>query len=212
MVFPIVPIAAVAGAYLVLEAKKKLSGKRVAILGGRRVGKSTLIRFLSTGEVAEGRSLSEAPLATSKRGFSLVIDGKRTKFSVPRDLPGNNGLGLPKWHEEYRKADFVWYLFRADLIEQGDNNEIQRVRSHLDTFSGWNGRRGKATRKIVLIGTWADQSTRWRTNRAEFVDSVISAEPLKLGAVKLGNAPVIVGSLGSNSGAERLIKHLESNL
>lgn len=219
MPIPLIPVIIVAaviigvgGTIATRRIAKRLDGKRVAVLGGRRVGKSSLIRYLSTGDVATDPAEGNPGDAEESAAFGLKIGKKRAEFVVPRDLPGADGLGLPKWREAFSAADLVWYLFRADLIVQGDAKEIGEVRKHLEAMNGWRADMRSKGPKIVLIGTWADELPEWRDDPRGSLDSVRSAEPLKFGAVKLGHAPVIVGGLGSVEDAEKLVKSLANNL
>lgn len=195
----VVAVAGGAGALF-----KRLGGKRIALLGGRRVGRSSLLRYLSTGTVSEGAG----PNPVGRGGTTVCrpqIGGRRVKFAV--DVPQGGGLGLPSWRAAFMEADLVWYLFRADLIASEDPEEIDRVRKHLDLMGAWLASM-KRKPKIVLIGTRADEAAEWHADPQGFLDAVRLADPLKLGAVKLGNAPVIVGSLASDPDAEQLLENL----
>lgn len=209
MPIPLIPLAiaavvAVATAGGVGALFARLAGQRIALLGGRRVGRSSLLRYLSTGTVSGGAG----PNPVGRGGIMVCkpqIGGRRVKFAV--DTPQGSGLGLPDWRAAFMNADLVWYLFRADLIASEDPEEVDRVRKHVDLMVAWLASMKKKP-KIVLIGTRADQAAEWHGDPQGFLDAVRLAEPLKLGAVKLGNASVVVGSLASDSDAEQLLGNL----
>lgn len=209
----LVPIGAAAlSASGVIAARmlRKLPGKSVAILGGHQVGKSVLLRYLRTASVTDdGRSTIDPE---QQAVFELQLGRKKLKFTVPREMPSNEGLGHPLWREAFRKADHVWYLFRADLIADGDPDEVRRLRNDLDLLKQWRQPRASKPPRIILIGTWADRVPSWKTHPIDLLEKVRSADPLKLGAVKLGNAPVLLGSLVNDEDAKELVNRLKENL
>jgi hypothetical protein len=66
----------------------------------------------------------------------------------------------------------------------------------------------KSQPKVILIGTWADEHEAFRHGHAAFKELVRSAAPLKLGAVMLNHAPVLVGSLKTEGDVARMVKSL----
>jgi hypothetical protein len=204
---PAIAFAVVAAAGIVAHAVSvELKGHPLAILGRSGVGKSTLLRELqergSTGDVESGGA---SPFFLSDKG-----SGRRLKLHVRSDLPGSNGLGHAAWKSQVLASDFVYYMFRADLIAHGDKDEVQRVREHLDMLKTWMTTMGKpkSQPKVILIGTWADEHEAFRHGHAAFKELVRSAAPLKLGAVMLNHAPVLVGSLKTEGDVARMVKSL----
>lgn len=211
----IVPLAIGAAALLSVGAVtfalvKKLDGKHVAVLGGHNVGKSSLARYLLTKHVdIDASSKSGSILGTT---FELQVGKRKIQFSSPKVVPSSQGLGFPQWANAFRKADFVWYLFRADLIASGDSDEMSRVGSHISLMQGWRGANTGKAPKVMLIGTWADQLPAWPRDPDRVLDTLCLADPIKFGAVKLGMAPVVVGSLVDDASAKQLVKQIEKAL
>ena len=142
----------------------------------------------------------------------MPVGDRTVDFNVPKDIPGNDSLGYPMWKEAFKDADYVWYVFRADLMAVGDPTTISIVSDHLDALKDWVDKaRGKKP-KIILIGTFADLSPVYSQNLAEFRQSVASGESIKIGLVKLKNAKLVVGSLIREKDAISLIKNLSSHL
>lgn len=186
---------------------KRLKNHNVAILGASRVGKSALLAALQ--KPAESNNL---PATAGPLGGSFVMDvaGTELSFVVPRDLPGYSGLGGHAWKDAFQSADYVWYLFRSDLIAQGDAATIARVREDIGSMSDWM--KASRTPKITLIGTWADGAPKWDLDPEEFAGRVMTAPPIDIGQVKLRQAKVIVGSLSTSRSSARLLRELRRTL
>ena len=187
---------------------KKLSGKRVAILGRQQVGKTTLLHFLREGKVPEHSRNTVDPVEGGR--FTMEVGREAVGFDVPKDLPGNDGLGYADWKEAFTGADYVWYLFRSDLIAQGNDDEAALVKGHLDMFKDWMD--AGSSPKVILIGTWADQASEFHEDPERFKRVVGASAPIKLGAVKLSNAGLVVGGLNDNKHANTLMKSLGRRL
>lgn len=142
----------------------------------------------------------------------MEVERKPVDFAVPNNVSGNGGLGFPVWKEEFKRSDFVWYLFRADLIAQGDTATLEDVREHLDMFKAWLDS-GKSKRpKIILIGTFSDKAVTSEFSLEDLTHVVAEAAPIKAGVAKLNNAGLVFGSLASKRESAKLIKRLGGEL
>lgn len=197
-------------ALLIRRVVKKLAGKRVAIVGRQQVGKTSLLWVLSEGRLPDRARVTVDPDQGGQ--FSLTVGQATVDFAVPKDLPGNDGLGFADWKDAFSHADYVWYLFRADLIALGDVGEVALVKSHLDMFKDWMGPTPASGPKIILIGTWADKHPGFSEDSAGFKRAVASSAPIKIASVKLNNAGLVIGSLLTDKDARALVKSLERRL
>ncbi|WP_149982246.1 GTPase domain-containing protein [Pseudoalteromonas rhizosphaerae] len=87
-----------------------LKGKKLAVLGARGTGKSTLLHFLHNNELLiESRQTTLAkPVAENRfRLGDLQLDLKDTK-----DLPGGE-LAIRQWEKLHNESDYVIYLINA---------------------------------------------------------------------------------------------------
>jgi len=191
------------------KVNKLWAGKRVAILGRQAVGKTTLLSLLMGEDMSESRKTTVDP--TTGGTFEFQIGKKTVRFRVRHDQPGwapeNSYKG---WNEEFGDADFVLYLFRADLIARGDRGTVALVEQDLNQFKSWLSRTGAGVPapKIILVGTWADQSPDFARDAAKFTSRIRKARPIKLGAVKLNKADLVVGSLSAEEHSAKLIASL----
>lgn len=208
----ILALAALFGIGVPLAVKRfgeQARGKSITILGRQEVGKTTLLHFLSTGKLPDRRTRTPDPLPGET--FTLDIQGKdEVLFTVPKDLPGHTEPAYKDWKEGFESSDFVWYLFRSDLIVAGDTAEVKLVNEHLDHLVDWytDLRESKAKLpRVILVGVFADKDPSYGNDGA-FEDKVKATLVIRQNAVKLGKADIVIGSQESKDAAEKLIERI----
>jgi|GEM_PF-1861404 len=217
MPFPLIPaiiggvlllVAVVAVPAVVKEVRKLLKDKSVAILGRQEVGKSTLLHYLREGKLPHRRTRTPDPLPGGQFRLRLPGGGE-VRLSVPQDLPGHTVPAYKDWREAFESADFVWYLFRSDLIVNGDASETELVEKHLDHLGDWYAelQRRNAAPKVILVGVFADQDATYNDDGA-FEDRVRNSALISQSSVKLGKADIVIGSQASKDGAAMLVKRI----
>lgn len=186
---------------------KKLADNRVAILGDHKVGKSTLLATLSR----PSRSKELSTLTDRGGGeFTLEVGGKMVTFDVPADLPGANPLTSPDWKPAIQNANHVWYVFRADRVAKGDHRDLATIDAHLHFIEKWRSKSHPP--KVMLIGTWADADPGWSEDTGRFIRRVSETHTIKLARIKMGNAPLVVGSLSTEASARELERQIRKRL
>lgn len=188
---------------------KRARGKSITILGRQEVGKTTLLHFLSKGQLPDSRKRTPDPLPGET--FKLPLHGKgEVRFTVPKDLPGHTEPAYKDWKSGFESSDFVWYMFRSDLLVADDKNELKIVKEHLDYLSDWYSdlRDMNAARpRVILVGVFADKDTRF-SDDGEFESWVKAIPIIKQNAVKLGKADIVIGSQVSKSSAKQLVERI----
>ncbi|MDD2273245.1 MAG: GTPase domain-containing protein [Desulfuromonadaceae bacterium] len=133
-----------------------LKGKRIAVLGARGVGKTHLIKFLTSGSIPSEYKQTLAPeKAAAKR---LQLKDLDLKIKDTLDLSGDKAA-YAEWKELHNKSDLVFYLLRADGLMAGDVAVESRVREDLRHIGGWlKGLKDKsaARPRFFIIGTHCD--------------------------------------------------------
>lgn len=195
LVLPVIGAVALAGA-AVAAVTSKLPPKKVVLLGTPKSGKSSLLGALEPDE--DGI-------------VQLEVAGKSRRLYIKPGSDSRLGGGWQAWKDAFTQNDYVWYLFRADLVEQGDPAEIKRIGEHFASFSLWIKDDPKPPR-VVLIGTHADRSPRFVVDPAEFYSSVAADERIRFGVVRLNHARVIVGSLADVNPTKELLAVLAESL
>lgn len=210
MPLPLIPVVAgaialtgavTAAGVVMREARlaKKLAAGRVAILGRPGVGKTALLHAMQ-----KPSKPNMLPATADALGghFELEINGQMVTFSVPRDLPGDAGLGYTKWKHAFDQSGNVWYLFRADLVASDDHDELTAIKRDIDELASWMST-GHHPR-VLLIGTWADAAPDWTYHSRAVAGRVSHSDAIKAGLVKMHHAKLVIGSLRTIDAAERL--------
>jgi len=136
------------------------SGKRVAILGPRGAGKTTMHSWLREGSLPEVyRPTHQATKLGSAR--RVVESGRRAAkvtLKAGTDVTGDAMNDLTAWRSVIAQSDVTVYLFDASLLLAGDPAQ----RRQLMRDSGFIGReiadrrRDGRTRRMAFVGTHCD--------------------------------------------------------
>lgn len=218
MVWPIIiaiAIAVATVAYIYRDDIAEWGGKKLAVLGARGVGKTTLIRFLETGEIPESYEQTVGPESTERRRFRL----KDLKLNIKRsrDLPGGPQYG--EWKKLHDEADLVLYLLRVDKLMKNDTDYEARVRRDMEQIGGWLKDRPQPV-PFFLIGTHCDLTDLDLTTLppdeiGDYGDSV-GALPIIIECVQLAggaqHAKTVLGSLKSKKYTEVVVYQIFAQL
>lgn len=87
---------------------------------------------------------------------------------------------------------------------------MELVERDLNQFRDWlkKAGAGASVPRIILIGSWADRSPDFVKDAAKFTSRIRKAQPIKIGAVKLNKADLVVGSLSTEEDGAKLIASL----
>jgi len=110
------------------------------------------------------------------------------------------------------KADFVFYMFRADRLVAGDPEVGAELKTHFETMKLWLDQDKLSKPKIVLVGTFADRAQQMGFTEREVVDRIAALDVVKLGRVKLGKPELVLGSLVTPSTCARLVQDITDAL
>ena len=208
----IIAVATVVGGGVVLNWDKiliGLSGKKIAILGARGVGKTTLIKFLTTGSIPESYKQTVHPERVEKRRFQLRdLD---LKIKDTRDLPGGSDA-YAEWKRLYNEADLVFYLLRVDRLVERNVETENRVRRDMKQIEGWLKAKEPQSR-FFIIGTHCDLTDPDLTElsedkRGDYQDAVRALPVIQECVQRVGSdstVTVVLGSLKSREETEALV-------
>lgn len=188
--------------YLAREALlKALSGKRIAILGPRRAGKSHLIRFLSSGSVPE-KYVSTGGTTTAK-GRRIELEDLSLVLKDLADVPGEDFLA--EWKRVQSNADFTLYLFRVDRVLAGDGPYVERLIRDLGHIEEWTRERPTP---LLLVGTHADLDPAWDEEQPGlYVDrfhATTGVERMLARAGGTSRVTIVLGSMKDLPATEKL--------
>lgn len=185
-----------------------LHGKRLAVLGARGVGKTHLIKFLTTGSIPSEYKQTVAPEKAAARRFQLKDLDLKVKDTL--DVAGAKDA-YAVWKELHDQAHVVFYLLRADHLIAGDAEVEGRVRDDLRHIGGWLEARTPRP-LFFIVGTHCDLDTEFAGLSADkigdYVDKfrklpIVSELVARGGGA--GQAKVVLGSMKSVEDTEALV-------
>ena len=206
-----------AGGTIVLnwdEIVRQWSGKKLAILGARGVGKTHLLMFLTTGSIPESYKQTLRPEKAEGRRFQLrSLD---LKIKDTRDLPGGPDA-YGEWKELFDEADAVFYLLRVDKLTEHDAETEDRVLRDMRQIGSWFGGHRP---KFVIIGTHGDLTNPDLTalpknERGNYEDRIRALPVIQECVQRAGGghrAKVVLGSLKSRGETEALVFGIFSSI
>ncbi|MGB3403004.1 MAG: ADP-ribosylation factor-like protein [Microcoleaceae cyanobacterium] len=242
MVLPfIIGGAAISGAAIITyqqwqEIIRFLYGQKISILGGRQTGKTTLHTYLSEGRLI--KEYEQTVTNTKMPRVNLKIDDLKIRIREGYDVGG----GKPDrdtWRILFRESDIVFYLFRADHLDQEycDSSETrkcdcsktkERIPSDLDRIVQWIEEikkekssqyknpliKKQSSKKILFVGTHCDH-----INDYEKKIDILKYNDLvrrMTGIARSQNDEIItvvaLGSLRSKLEADNLVKNIFSSI
>lgn len=184
------------------------SGKKLAILGERGVGKTHLLTFLSSGSIPAVYKQTVAPEKTKPHRFQLKALNIKVKGGL--DVSGDKAA-YAEWKKLHDDADIVFYLLRADRLIAGDKQVENRVRGDLTHIGGWLQDR-QSRPKFFIIGTHCDLDPEFpggSDNKfGDYFDRfrglpIVSELLIRAGGAQ--HSKVILGSMQSRQGTEELV-------
>lgn len=185
-----------------------LKGKRLAVLGARAVGKTHLIKFLTTGSIPAEYKQTVAPEKTPPRRFQLKDLDLKMKDTL--DVSGDKAA-YAEWKELHDKADIVFYLLRADRLIAGDLEVESRVRDDLRHIGGWLEDPSSRPR-FFIIGTHCDFDSEFATHSqdkiGDYVDKFRRLPIINELVARAGGAQqtkVVLGSMKTVQDTEALV-------
>lgn len=215
----------VAGVILWDIIETYLKGRKIAVLGDNETGKTTLLKFLSTGVVPkEYKPTINVETVEKIRLSDLDLELSEFILKETKDVYGSR-LSMGKWKELFIRADLVLYLVRADSILNQDTTRENRIRGDFKTIKNWLDERKTNPPYFFIIGTFADKIKGWPTSPEDTkelqplierfrgndtirqITAIISSTK---GASKAEN--VLIGSLKDNESAIDLVLTLFSQL
>lgn len=129
-----------------------LRGKKLAVLGARGVGKTHIIKFLTSGSIPAEYKQTVAPEKSAARRFQLRELDLRIKETL--DVSGDKAA-YAEWRDLQRGSDVVFYLLRADQLIDGDKKVEERVLEDLRHIGEWL-KASSPRPQLFIIGTHCD--------------------------------------------------------
>lgn len=131
----------------------RFRGKRIAVLGPRASGKTTLITFLLNGELPEEYFATPKPEKIAGKKVRLGSLALTVKAVI--DVPGD-AQSHAEWERQYDVADIAMYMVDASKIYAGDDTYIRLVTGEMRHIGEWLESRKQKPPKFFLVATHCD--------------------------------------------------------
>lgn len=182
----------------VYDSVHKQGGVVVSVVGPRRVGKTSLWRFLIEGAELP---IDYVPTQTARsENFEAKgeVDGRA--WILRLDDLGGEPRQVAQWSksEVARKSDWIWFLTSAVHLADDDSCERVEIMARSLAIQDLNA-------QYIVVVTHADLDKAFDGTRPESLSVAAGVKKLS----RILNAPhIVVGSLDSNTNAERLTQQL----
>lgn len=204
----------IGGAFFTNWTKIKIlfRGKKIAVLGPRSSGKTTLLQFLVTGELPREYIQTGKPEKLSGRMYKLEDLELIIKDTL--DVPGDK-LSHTEWERLCQEADIVCYLVDASKLHKADQDYQKNAQEDVRHIRAWHQARKSAPPKFCLVATHCDlipdYSSLPRDRKADFSDEFWKKDSLQR-IINLGGGSgyvkCVLGSLKDRTNTEILVGNI----
>jgi GTPase SAR1 family protein len=185
-----------------------INGKKIAVLGARNTGKTTLFNYITTGTLTEKYNQTVIPEETKKRRFKL--HGRDIKIKKSRDVGGSKD-DYRQWKAQLVESDLVFYLVRADKLFNKDLDMEKRIEDDLHQIRLWI-QESKSPPVVLIIGTHCDLDPNFKSiesnNRGDYVDRFKQLPSVRNMTLLASDARMVLGSLKNEQLADDLISQI----
>ena len=210
MVLPAIPVAlgvaTLAGiGGIGYFTKKWWSSKRIAVLGGRGVGKTTFINYLETKKVKSGFEQTDLELYPA---LTVKIEGVTLRISSGYDV-GGSSMQHGEWRKQVLEADIIFYILDISRILKRDSDYIESTKSDIDAIK--NEIRQRKNIQVFLIASHIDKLKDDGYTAKKLEDKINKNQVIQIAMISFGGSDyckVVTGSLKDTQSAETLMKKI----
>ena len=180
------------------------SGKRITVLGGRGVGKTTFLHYLKTQKI---KSSSEQTHIENYQSMTVKVDNISLHIKEGQDVGGSQSQH-GEWRKQIQEADILFYLMDISKILAKDKRYIDNVKKDITAIQGEIEKRQDKI-AVFLIANHADKCDEYTSNLAKFEEKVNKNQTVETVVIEFGgddHCRVIIGSLKDEYHAEKLLK------
>jgi len=172
-------------------------GKRIAILGAKSTGKTTLHNFLTNGELKGGTGIEDTK--------SNVLKLNDLKFYIKsfKDITGSEDF-VNVWADFIKDSDFTFYMIDSSKIFNNDYSYIKLVEKQLSLI-GDCYEKLKRNDKVSIICVFSDKVQKFIDNKEQFEQQM---KTLLARASLHVNSFIFVGSLVNDDYKQKLVYDL----
>ncbi|NJN24022.1 MAG: GTPase domain-containing protein [Acaryochloridaceae cyanobacterium RL_2_7] len=111
-----------------------LKGKKIAVLGARAVGKTTLLKYLEKGILIERykQTLDKQEVERTR----IKLGDLDIRLKKTDDVSGDKAA-YGVWKKLFEEADLIFYIVRTDMLLRHDSSTEKRAEDDLRQIQGW---------------------------------------------------------------------------
>ncbi|MGQ9951319.1 ADP-ribosylation factor-like protein [Pseudomonas aeruginosa] len=179
-----------------------LKGKKVAVLGARGVGKTTLLGFLSKGELPS--EYIQTLVTESVKGNRFSMADLKLDLKETSDVSGGHDA-VEEWRRIHNASEIILYLVNASDLDR------RRLERDLGKIESWRKECAKKPKLLVIV-THLDLDPEYvktpSSKRGDYRDRFVK-EHMDAGLSGLSERPqIIMGSLKDRDSAARVVADL----
>ncbi|QSV63916.1 MAG: hypothetical protein HEQ26_15320 [Dolichospermum sp. DL01] len=125
-----------------------LTGKKLAVLGDKGTGKTTLLNYLIKKVLSQGYYQTRYVHDTDEQRFYL--NDKWISLKKSKDVGGDTSFH-DEWEKLFKESDLIFYMVRSNLLINDDPETNNRVKDDLELIQGWRNKYDSNNRKKLLI-------------------------------------------------------------
>lgn len=183
-----------------------LKGKKIAVLGARAVGKTTLLKYLEKGILIERykQTLNKQEVERIKLSDLDILLKKTDDVSGSKDAYG-------VWKKLFEEADLILYIVRTDMLLKHDSSTEKRAEDDLEQIQRWI-KDFQSKKQFFIVGNHWDTDPVFKNltpdKRGNYEDRFRALPVVRRMTQLAGGAAtvkVVLGSLATEKDANELI-------
>ena len=185
-------------------------GKTIAVLGTNRVGKTTLIKFLTEGWLPKAYKTTRGTERT--KGERYRLKDLDLKLSKSKDVSGHE-RARDQWAVLVKNAEVLIYIVFADKLLANHAETVGRIEADMRLLRQWV-QEAPNLKQCFIVGNFADNIPGFRSMGADDLveledrfqkhETIIQAS-MSLRTKEAPVVPVIVGSMASIEDTQDLV-------
>lgn len=174
-----------------------LKGKKIAVLGARAVGKTTLLKYMEKGILIERYKQTldkqEVERTRVKLGDLDILLKKTNDVSGAKDAYG-------AWKKLFDESNLIFYIVRTDRLLKHDSTTEKRAEDDLRQIQSWI-KECKSTKQFFIVGNHWDSDPEFKNltsdQMGDYVDRFRALPVVKKMTQLAGGAATVKVALGS---------------
>lgn len=133
-----------------------LQGKKIAVLGQRAVGKSSLLKCaFEEKDLEDLEKYIQTLISKEVVRKHLKFDELDIRLKTTKDVSGSEEA-LLEWKTLFSESDIILYLVRTDKLFNNDNEHIERVTRDMEYLGEWM-KDSQSKKQVFIVGNhWYD--------------------------------------------------------